>query len=72
MDPIPTVTIPIGAANLHQVVNWLIDQINLQFANLAVPPADQVLPEAYTGMVTIRLAPAPEPEPEPEMETPAV
>jgi hypothetical protein len=47
MEPIPTIGVPIGAANLHQMINWLIDQVNNQFANLATagdPPVNTDVP----------------------------
>jgi hypothetical protein len=65
MDPIPTITVPIGAANLHQVLNWLIDQINTQFANLDSPAP--LAPEAFSLTVSVGpkgSAPAPPPPPE--------
>jgi hypothetical protein len=51
MDPIPTITVPIGAANLHSVFNWLIDQINTQFANLESPAP--LAPEAFSLTVSV-------------------
>jgi hypothetical protein len=59
MDPIPTITIPIGAANLHSVLNWLIDQVNLQFENIGAPV--QTPPEAFSLTVSVVRAPRPEP-----------
>jgi hypothetical protein len=64
MDPIPTITIPIGAANLHGVFNWLIDQVNLQFDNIVAPV--QTPPQAFSLTVSMVRAPPPEPPPEPE------
>jgi hypothetical protein len=63
MDPIPTITVPIGAANLHSVFNWLIDQINTQFANLESPAP--LAPEAFSLTVSVgpRTPAAAPPEP---------
>jgi hypothetical protein len=53
MDPIPLINVPIGAANLHQVFNWLITEINNQLANVDnVPPS---APEAFS--LTVSVAP---------------
>jgi hypothetical protein len=50
MEPIPTISTPIGAANLHQELNWLIDQINVRFQNL--PPVNTTVPYvSQTGIV---------------------
>jgi hypothetical protein len=64
MEPIPLIAVPIGAANLHQMINWLIDQINLQFENLAT--TEPLAPQAFSLTVSMVRAPPPEPAPEPE------
>jgi hypothetical protein len=66
MDPIPIITIPIGAANLHSVLNWLIDQINTQFENLSSPAP--LAPEAFSLTVRVGRPSTSAQEPAPEME----
>lgn len=53
MGPIPTISIPLGAANLHQVINWLIDQVNTRFDSIsAIPPVNTAVPHvSQTGNV---------------------
>jgi hypothetical protein len=66
MEPIPLISVPIGAANLHQMINWLIAQINLQFENLAT--TEPLAPQAFGLTVSMVRAPPPEPLPEPPPE----
>jgi hypothetical protein len=66
MEPIPLIAVPIGAANLHQMINWLITQINLQFDNLAT--AEPQAPEAFSLTVSMVRTPPPQAEEEPAPE----
>ena len=49
MADIPTITVPIGAANLHNVLNWLIGQINNQAAGSPNAPQAYNMPIMMTA-----------------------
>jgi hypothetical protein len=61
MADIPFVTQPLSAGNLHQVINWLISEVNKQNAGSETPP-EQFRPQA-SGASTEPKAP-PEPKTE--------